>query len=138
MNAELLQRVRELAQRVGYVMVATADAAGNPHVAAATGLNVRSDGLLSITEWFCPGTLSNLDENLQISVVIWDSAQDNGYQLLGKVERVEDLAIMDGLEGTAGQTTTMPQVQRRMIVRVSKTLDFTLAPHSDVEEPHLT
>jgi uncharacterized protein len=125
-----LDQFMELARRAGHVTIATADARGVPHVASAMHV-AQQGGRLLVSEWFCPGTVANLAENPQVSIVAWDAEVDEGLQVIGVVEQVEDFAVMDGYE--PGQAAALPQVQRRLIVAPERVLRFTQAPHSDVE-----
>ncbi len=69
-RAELLKKAVELAAKVGHVFIATSDADGWPHLAAARTLALREDGRIAVSEWFCPGTMSNLQSNRHVSVVV--------------------------------------------------------------------
>lgn len=122
-----------LAEKLEHVYVATADASGLPHVAAAGQLARVSNDHVAVAAWFCPGTLANLDVNLRISLVIWDPASDAGYQLLGEVEKVEEQAIMNGFLPGSESGPPMPQVERSLMVRVDRIIGFSHAPHSDME-----
>ncbi len=134
MNPELLARAIALFEKTGYVFVATADANGTPHIATARHLECIVGGALAVAEWFCPDTIDNLQQNSHTALVIWDVALDNGYQIVGEVERVEDRAMMDGYHVAEEMVEPMPQVERRLILRPDKVLGFSHAPHSDLEE----
>lgn len=134
MKAEKLNEIASLAQKLGYVFVATADSAGIPHVAAAAKIKLATQGHITVTEWFCPGTVANLNENKCISIVVWDKDSDKGYQLLGTLEKIEDIGIMDGYAPALETTPPMPQVERQLLIKVEKIIEFKLAPHSDLEE----
>jgi predicted pyridoxine 5'-phosphate oxidase superfamily flavin-nucleotide-binding protein len=129
MNVDALDDALRLAEGRP-VFVATADADGLPHVACAGRLAAGPQGRLLVTEWFCPGTLDNLACNPRIALAVWDEAADAGYQLVGQVERVEDMAVLDGY-GEPGGGPQVPQVQRRLVVRVEAAMDFRKAPHTD-------
>jgi len=131
MNQELIDEAVKMGTRVGYVLVATCDDKGLPHLAASRRIEAEPGGHVAVSEWFCPGTLSNLSENPQISVVVWDPASDRGYQLTGKSIAVEDTAMLDGYSPT--METAPPQVERKIRIRVGKIMDFSHAPHSDEE-----
>jgi hypothetical protein len=133
MDSEALRKAVQLSLRA-HVFVATADADGMPHVAAAGALSQGGDQGVSITEWFCPGTVENVRDNPAVAVVVWDGESDSGYQLLGEVEGVDDMAVLDGYSAQTETGAPQPQVSRRLRVRVSSVLDFSRAPHSDVEE----
>jgi len=129
-----LQKVVALAEKIQHVFVATADGKGLPHVAAAGTLTAAPAGRLAVAAWFCPGTVTNLGQNRLVAIVVWDQADDFGYQLLGEVEKVEEVAVMDGYIPGEDEIRPLPQIERQLIVRVDKVIAFRHAPHSDIEE----
>ncbi len=131
---ELLDKAVKLAERVGHVFIATSDVEGRPHVAAARMLKLKDDGRIDVREWFCPGTMSNLQNNRHVSIVVWEAASDTGYQLLGEMEDMMDIGMVDGYTPKMESKWPLPQVKSQLLVRVSKVIDFKRAPHSDVEE----
>lgn len=133
-RAELLEKAVELATKVGYVFIATSDTDGWPHLAAARTLVLKEEGRIAINEWFCPGTMSNLKLNSHVSVVVWDENCDIGYQLLGEIERMMDIGMIDGYTPEMESKWPLPQVESLLVIRVRKVTDFKRAPHSDVEE----
>ena len=133
MDKEKTENVIRLAEKVGHVLIATADQKGSPHMASSGRMELQRDGRLSLSEWFCPGTLSNLQHNPRISVVVWDPESDFGYQLLGETEGIEETAMQDGYSPLL-ETSRIPQVERKILFRVDRILHFSLAPHSDIEE----
>lgn len=134
MKLKNLDAAIALAEKLGHVFVATADASGMPHVAAAVQLNNASGNHVAVSAWFCPGTVANLDVNRHISLVVWDSPADRGFQLLGLVENIEVQAMMNGFSPEAELDSPMPQVERKLLVKVDKVLVFSHAPHSDLED----
>ena len=134
MKTQAIQQAVNLAQTLQHVFVATSDAGGLPHLAAASRIEVVEDAKVAISEWFCPGTMENLEQNRRIALVIWDAAADKGYQLLGEVEDMNREAMMNGYAPELASREPLPQVEWRITVRVDKVLDFSHAPHSDVEE----
>ena len=134
MNIEILKAAAELATKVGYILVATADAKGWPHVAAAGRLALGTNGHVSVSEWFCPRTMANLRANSRLTLVVWDAAVDNGYQLLGELEETKDVSMLDGYSPGREGKVTIPQVERRLLVHIDRIMEFKRAPHSDAEE----
>ena len=134
MKKEKLEKVTCLAEKAGYVFIATADAAGQPHLAAAGKLGLADEDCVTVTEWFCPGTVANLHTNKCVSIVVWAKDSDSGYQLLGRLEKTEDLGVLDGYAPGLEGEPPLPQVEKQLLIRIEKILDFKLAPHSDVEE----
>ena len=131
MTEEALVEAFGLADETGYVLVATADAEGRPHVSVAGRMERRSGLEVEVSAWFCPGTLENVTENAHVTLVAWDPAFDRGYQLLGRVTAVEETGVMDGYWPEEEETGELPQVERRLVVRVERVLTFTAAPHTD-------
>ena len=134
MKPESLNTAVELAENLEHVFVATADSSGMPHVAAAAKLNQTSKDHVAVTAWFCPGTLANLKNKHKISLVVWDAPLDRRYQLLGHVEKVEEIAMMNGYSPETDKYPPMTQVENKLLVRVDKVIAFSHAPHTDLEE----
>jgi len=134
MNIQMLNDAIALGEKVSNVVFATADGKGLPHIAAAAHLSASGESRVTLKGWFCPGTVANLSENARLSLVVWDWRADEGYQLLGRVETVEEIAIADGYLPQQESPHPLPQVERQLHIRVEKVMRFTHAPHSDLEE----
>ena len=134
MKAEILGEAVQLATRLGYVFIATADANNWPHVAVARTMALKGEGRVAVKEWFCPGTMSNLQSNRHVSIVVWDAISDTGYQLLGEMEHIMDIGMTDGYTPEMKSKQPLPQVESQLVIYVNKVTDFKRAPHSDVEE----
>jgi len=133
MNSAKLREAEQLAAKVGHVFIATADSNGQPHIAAAGKLAQTPEKHLMITEWFCPRTLSNLQMNSRLSIVIWDPEVDSGYQIIGELEAVKDIGILDGYSKSQVKPS-IPLVERQLLLHVDKILEFKRSPHTDLEE----
>lgn len=134
MMPDALRDTMEMARRIGGVTVATATDDGTPHLATAGALRDAGDGRVAVEEWFCPGTLANLEANRRIAIAVYDSQADRGHQIVGTVERVEDVEILDGRPVGDEESAPVPQVERRLIVRPEHVYEFRRTPHSDREE----
>jgi len=134
MNVEILKKAEQLAAKAGHIFIATADAKRWPHIAAAGRLSLTPEKRVEVTEWFCPGTIANLQANPRLSLVVWDSATDVGYQMIGEVEEIKDLSMLDGYAPQAEGKAPVPQVKRQLIIHVDRVFEFKHAPHADVEE----
>lgn len=130
----VLSRVERMAAKTGHVFIATADTRGVPHMAAAGQLAITRDGHARITEWFCPGTVANLQVNPRVAIVVWDAATDTGYQIIGELESIKDIDVLDGYSPGEEKRPPVPQVERQLLVHVDRVVDFTRAPHTDVVE----
>ncbi len=134
MKTELLKKLVELSEKTRYVFIATVNGEGIPHIAASKKLSLASKNNVVLTEWFCPGTVANLlGENHNLAIVVWDSKTDTGYQLIGEAEKEEDMAYLDGYSHDLKGQNQVPQIQRRVTVRINKIIDFKLSPHTDIE-----
>ena len=122
--------IKHFAETIGHAFVATADAKGNPHLAAGRGISVIGRSLLVFEAWFCTTTLRNLQENPMVAVAIADPATGDGYQFFGRVEKKEDTAILDGYLPDV-EPGGLPQVQWRLEVRVESVMSFSADAHSD-------
>ena len=131
---EKLKKAVSLSRRIGFICIATAESSGMPHIATAGKIELADEGYLSITEWFCPGTIANLQTNKFVSIVVWDRDSDSGYQMLGKLEKIEELGILNGYAPDIESMPPLPQVERRLLIKVQKITDFRLGPHSDAED----
>jgi len=134
MEPDGLKRALALGKRLGQAFVVTADGDGVPHMASARRLEPAGDHRISLSEWFCPGTLSNLQVNPHISVVVWDSGKDEGFQMIGDSEGISERSMLDGFTGGPAEVSHVPQVEREILVRVERVIRFSQAPHSDQEE----
>jgi hypothetical protein len=136
MKAEMLKETVRLAQSAGFVMIATASERGFPHITAAGRLQLYDEDQadVAVTEWFCPGTVANLQKNEHISIVAWTKKLQTGYQLLGHLTGVQDIGILDGYSPKHEAEHPLPQVEKRLLIKVDKILEFRLGPHSDVED----
>jgi uncharacterized protein len=126
-----LKQALALAETVKTLLVATADGDGRPHLAAAGKIEALPDGRVAVSEWFCPGTVSNLEKNPRISLVLWDPVGDAGYQLMGQVEEVEESAFLNGYLPEGEGARPVPQTRRKLTIRVIGIFAFSRAPHTD-------
>lgn len=73
-------KILETAER-GVILLATAGVRGDVHAAVVGRIEAPGDNRLTIHEWLCPKTLGNLQDNRRGTLIIWDPAADEGYQL---------------------------------------------------------
>lgn len=127
-----IEKVVTLAEKVQYMLIATADEKGHPHIGSAGKFSRISDNKILLSEWFCPGTMHNLQQNPQIAIVLWDRTADAGYQLLGRVETIRELSMLDGYAFGDEQEPSVPQVERELLICIDEILEFAHTPHTDV------
>ena len=134
MKPGTLAKAVKLAGQKGYVFIATADNLGKTHLAAARTISIRPGNKISVSDWFCPQTMENLQTNNSLSIVAWDEKSDAGFQILGEVEAINDLAMLNGYSPDQTGKQSIPQVNRELLIKVDRIVDFKIAPHSDLEE----
>jgi uncharacterized protein len=133
MNVDILKAVEALAQKTGHVFIATADTSGQPHIAAAGGLQVAAQRNLAVTGWFCAETEANLDVNPRVALVVWDREFDHGYQVIGWREQEQDIAMLDGFAPEEESDRYLPQVERELLLRADFVYEFRHTLHTDEE-----
>ena len=109
-----------LPDKLGHNFVATADAQGLPHVAAAAELSSIAEDKVAVSAWFCPGTLANLNYNRLVSLIVWDEAVDIGFQLLGRVDCIGEKSVRHGYSPETEHLAPLPQVEKILEVAVNK------------------
>lgn len=130
--SETLERAVSLSQASGRIYMATADRGGLPHVAKAGSLTLLSDQKRVVFEaWSCPHTVSNLSINRWMALVILPPGKDIGYQLLGWIEDMEDVLLMDGFDPQLEARRFLPQAKKRLTMRVDKIIEFRPEAHTD-------
>lgn len=121
MNATLRSHLRD---QDAYL--ATADAAGRPHLAVGHLDEVDADRL-RFSGWFCPQTLANLEVNSSVAVAVLLDA--DGYQLSGTVAESQMDAVMDGY--LPGEEPGLPQTRYRLRIDIERVVALGDRPHTD-------
>ncbi|RJP64972.1 MAG: pyridoxamine 5'-phosphate oxidase family protein [Candidatus Abyssobacteria bacterium SURF_17] len=126
------REVREMIRTDHVVQVATSDPQGIPHIAAAKGLQILDEEHLVFENWFCFQTLENLSSNPHVAVSILNPGGENGYQLVGTVERTSATEMLDGhIPGEFERFGAIPQTKTQLQVKVEKVLELSTGPHAD-------
>lgn len=120
-------------EKANILYVSTSSKEGIPHLAAGEKIVIPESGHIKLEAWFCVKTVENLMNNPHIAIVTVDPATKEGYQFIGKVEKIEDKRMMDGFvpdleEKWAGLSTT----EYTLYVEVSEVLKFNTGVHSDL------
>jgi len=132
MNRETIQKLVDVASRVGYMFIVTADEKGLPHLAVARRFNVVSERHIMVADWFCPKTSENLSVNLHVACVAWDAELDVGYQAFGVLQDAEEIAMLDEFVEEAPEI--IPQAEKQLTIRLDDMVSFSQVVHSDKPE----
>jgi hypothetical protein len=128
----LKKSIRDMITPEQVVFVATSDQEGVPHFAVAKGLAVADDERVVFGNWFCFQTLRNVVGRPDIALSLWDSEEERGVQLIGKVEAVVAREMLDGMAPQEeGGRAWFPQTRHELRVRVERVLDLSTGPHRD-------
>lgn len=125
------EAMRQFIEKTPLVYVASADADGNPHLAAGKHLTVSNGSLLVFENWFCPVTLHNITRNTHVAVVVLTPGGESGYQFIGRVVKPHDDAALKGSSAELIPPETVPALTRFM-VQVEKIMDFSMGIHFDI------
>jgi len=125
--------VKESIEKAHIIYVSTSDKEGIPHLAAGEKIVIPESGPIRLEAWFCIKTVENLMNNPHIAIATIDTGTKEGYQLIGKVENIEDKRMMDGFvpdleEKWAGLSVT----EYTLYVNVREVLKFNTGVHSDL------
>lgn len=121
MDQQQIEQAAAMANRIGHIFVATADADTLPHLALARKLTVKNHALIAIEDWYSSGGLDVFRSNKRVSVVVWDRDVYRGFQLLGEA-RFPRKEINKALDND------------QLLIMVSKVVDFTRLPEISSEE----
>ena len=118
MNPKTFQAACNMADQRQHLMLSTTDRSGVPHITSVGGFESLTSDRIALSDWHCPATLTNLQYNNQVALVVWDIVSDLGYQFVGQVEAVRP---------------ANPSSDPELIVRVNQVLSFNHRGHSDQE-----
>jgi hypothetical protein len=124
------EKLKKFIEETDLAFVASADQRARPHLAAGRGLKVPDPEHVVFEAWFCRKTLENVAEVPRITMVVIDAATGGGYQLVGTVEKVIPIGILNGFAPEVEAPGT-PQVESRMVVRVEEIMEFSTGAHTD-------
>lgn len=123
-------KMKRFIEEVNYAYVASADNRARPHLAAGTGIRISDPCHIVFEAWFCHKTLENIAEVPRLAIVVADPATGAGYQLLGRVEKTDQIGLLNGFAPEI-EEPGLPQVETRITVQVEEVLEFSHGPHTD-------
>jgi len=130
MHKQLIKDFLSFAKKADVILMATSNPSGVNHVAPAGIIEYDSDSdSVTVTEWFCPKTVANLHENLNISIVLWKLKLDCGYQVEGRLIDVHIAPVKSAADRSNPKRPA--QFCKKLLVKVYTISEFSEAPHSD-------
>lgn len=128
---KMSEKVKTVIAKSVVAYVASADEEGRPHLAVSRLIRVLDDQHVAFTAWFCPRTAENVSRNPAVSVAVWDSVADHGYQIVGRVSDSSIVAVVDGWSGDERSASAAPQEERKLTVKVEQIMEFKTGVHTD-------
>lgn len=132
MDMKTLDQIVAMAEETGHVFLLTADGKGVPHLTTAGTIRHVQNDLVSVTEWLCPITVKNLSVNPNVSVAVWNIRNDEGFQLKGEFQGASEVGMVDGYVAE-DDDSSVPQVLRNIIIRITGIFSFAKLVHADRE-----
>lgn len=126
----ITDEIKKFIETGGIAFAASADKAGNPHLSGVKGLIVPDSRHISFSDWFCPQALENLAGNRHIAIAVVDNMTLQGFQLVGEVETITTLGILDGYDPNIATEET-PQVLYGLTIRVDVIMAISHGVHTD-------
>jgi len=122
MNAAKLKESILQAQRSGWVKLITRDKRGVPFVEHFGRIDLLTEMHVALRGWFFPKTLYNLHDNKELCIIIWDTGAKKGFELLGRLVMIDDLAHANGR--LSNDTLRIPQSKKQMVVAIKKLIEL--------------
>ncbi len=119
-----LEQAMRLALRARHMLLATVDETCTPRLTPveacqrAGGSCVAVRAWIDLSGWEGPG-------GGRLALLLWDQ-DGHGYQLTGRLTRLEEAAVLDGL-AEIEQQVHFPQVERILLVQVDTVEEFHFA-----------
>ena len=92
----ITEKMKRFIEGANSAYVASADQRARPHLAAGRGIKVPDPDHLVFEAWFCHKTLENVSEVPPVAIAVIDAGSGVGYQFAGRVERIEQIGVLDG------------------------------------------
>lgn len=129
----ILNQIKNFSKRLELFYVATTNQKGEVHLAVAKDLTFLPDSEhVAFKSWFCKKTIENIHENPNISIAIYDTKADTGYQIIGKAVSKKVVAVLNGyspeLENVEKE---YPQEEYQLKIKIINIMDLHSVAHSD-------
>jgi hypothetical protein len=96
--AKLPEEAKKIIARVMPAFVATASKNGKPNVSPKGSFQVLDDEHVVFAEIASPQTISNIRENPQVSVLVFDPDTFGGCRISGKAQIIESGELLDSFK----------------------------------------
>jgi predicted pyridoxine 5'-phosphate oxidase superfamily flavin-nucleotide-binding protein len=128
--AGLDDAVKATLAQMRVVPVATASAAGVPNVVPLRFVRALDENTLVLADNYMSKSASNLRENPQIALAIWDTQQKRAFQIKGQAEILTAGPLFD--ETAAWVLAEKPELRTKAAVVLHVTNVFVCQPGPDL------
>jgi predicted pyridoxine 5'-phosphate oxidase superfamily flavin-nucleotide-binding protein len=129
-TADKLARAMNSARKARYVLLATVDEAGAPRLTPVQECRPAGTGRVAVRAWLDVPGLEGPGQG-RLALAFWEE-QGHGYQLTGRLVRLQEAAVLDGL-AEIEQQVHFPQIERTILIQVDSVEEF----HFGITEPPL-
>ncbi|MEP9410449.1 MAG: pyridoxamine 5'-phosphate oxidase family protein [Candidatus Brocadia sp.] len=130
---DILYRIKDFIKRVPLFYVATSDQKGETHLAVAKDLIFLPDNEhIAFKSWFCNKTIENIQKNPNVSIAIYDTKSDTGYQIIGKAVSKTVVAVLNGYAPELEKVEKeYPQEEYQLKIKIINIMELHRIAHSD-------
>lgn len=133
--AKISSAVKEFLEKADIIYVSSSDKDGIPHLAAGERIVVPDDEHIRLEAWFCIKTVENLNVNPSLAIAAIDPVTKEGFQLIGKAEKIEDKMMMNGFVPELEEKWSGVSTEYTIYVGITHILQFNTGTDSDLPLP---
>ena len=126
----LIQEAKDVLARMKVIPVATASKDGCPNVVPMTFVKALDDSTLLVADNYMDKGATNLEENPQIAVLVWDTETKQAYQIKGTAEILRSGPVFD--ETVAWVTGLKPHLTTKAAVVLRVAHVYVCQPGPDL------
>jgi predicted pyridoxine 5'-phosphate oxidase superfamily flavin-nucleotide-binding protein len=130
MAAVLSEAVKAALAGMRIIPVATASAEGVPNVVPLRFVRVIDDRTIVIADNYMSKSATNLAENPQLALTVWDSISKKAFQIKGRARVLTSGPVFD--ETSAWVLEEKPELRTKAAVLVTVTNVFVCQPGPDL------
>jgi hypothetical protein len=116
MNVHILEKVSEIDKKTHVAFLITCNQKGLAQADGVMSLESLSDEDLKIKGWFSSALVSNLENNPNVTLIVWNIQDHQGYQLKGRCMKKDQLAFLDGF--VPKKESAAPQVEWELMIHI--------------------
>jgi hypothetical protein len=125
-TADKIERALQLAGTAPYMLLALVDETGVPRLTPVEECTPAGAQRVAMQAWIDLSSVQSPAGPSGIALLIC-AADGHGYQLTGRLVRMQEAAVLDGLADIE-QQVRFPQVERFLVMQVESVADFHFAP----------